>query len=128
MSFFSSRFRVREKLFVVSLLILVPVGLLSGILLEANLRSSMLEQSETILEASTRSVVVGVRNTTDAALVDQRIDRYAEALDIRVTVIGPGGEVIGDSERTPSELTSMENHANRPEVVEALRQFCCCSA
>lgn len=120
MSFFSSRFRVREKLFVVSLLILVPVGLLSGILLEANLRSSMLEQSETILEASTRSVVVGVRNTTDAALVDQRIDRYAEALDIRVTVIGPGGEVIGDSERTPSELTSMENHANRPEVVEAL--------
>jgi len=80
----------------------------------------MLEQSETILEASTRSVVVGVRNTTGAASVDERIDRYAEALDIQVTVIGPGGEVIGDSERTPSELTSMENHANRPEVVEAL--------
>ena len=120
MSFFSSRFRVREKLFLVSLLILVPVGLLSGVLLEANLRSSMLEQSETILEASTRSVVVGVRNTTDAASVDEQVDRYAKALDIRVTVIGPGGEVIGDSERSLSELTSMENHANRPEVVEAL--------
>ena len=101
------------------MLILVPVGLLSGILLEANLRSSMLEQSETILEASTRSVVEGVRNTTDAALVDEQVDRFSKALDIRVTVILPGGEVIGDSERSSNELARMENHANRPEVIQA---------
>jgi two-component system phosphate regulon sensor histidine kinase PhoR len=35
----------------------------------------------------------------------------------RVTLIDRGGEVLGDSERDP---TRMENHANRPEVKQAL--------
>src|SRR5262245_63039860 len=35
----------------------------------------------------------------------------------RLTVIGPNGHVILDSEAVPSQ---MENHAHRPEFVEAL--------
>lgn len=37
--------------------------------------------------------------------------------DARLTVILTGGEVLGDSEENPER---MENHANRPEVKEAL--------
>jgi two-component system, OmpR family, phosphate regulon sensor histidine kinase PhoR len=36
----------------------------------------------------------------------------------RFTVIAPDGTVLGDSERNPD---SMENHANRQEIVEALK-------
>ncbi|HNQ81782.1 MAG TPA: ATP-binding protein [Candidatus Aminicenantes bacterium] len=38
-------------------------------------------------------------------------------IESRVTVIAPGGAVLGDSERNPA---SMESHRYRPEVAEAL--------
>ncbi len=40
-----------------------------------------------------------------------------ERTGIRLTVIAPDGGVLGDSDAIPAE---MENHATRPEVVEAL--------
>jgi two-component system phosphate regulon sensor histidine kinase PhoR len=39
----------------------------------------------------------------------------------RITIIGPGGVVQGDSEKDGAELARMENHGHRPEVEEALR-------
>lgn len=49
------------------------------------------------------------------------IDRLAKYLGkkvkVRITVIAPNGTVWGDSEKTPEK---MENHANRPEVKQAL--------
>ena len=48
-----------------------------------------------------------------AALCNSR----GKVADARLTVILTGGEVIGDSDENPDQ---MENHANRPEVQEAL--------
>lgn len=39
----------------------------------------------------------------------------------RITLIGPDGGVLGDSEKDGAELRTMENHGARPEVREALR-------
>lgn len=55
--------------------------------------------------------------TVDA--VDALCNRLGERTNTRFTVVLPGGRVVGDSEHTPE---SMDNHATRPEIAEALRQ------
>ena len=45
----------------------------------------------------------------------------AQALRARVTLISREGEVTGDSEVSGPELLRLENHAERPEVKQALR-------
>ena len=56
--------------------------------------------------------------TTGAAL-DAECHRFGAALSVRVTVIAPDGTVIGESERSSD---SLENHAGRTEVREALAE------
>ena len=41
------------------------------------------------------------------------------ALGFRVTLIGPDGTVAGDSDIADKDIAGMENHAHRPEVLEA---------
>lgn len=49
--------------------------------------------------------------------IDGLIKSLGKETKIRITVIGPDGFVIGDSESDPK---FMENHKNRPEVISAL--------
>jgi len=49
--------------------------------------------------------------------IEELCDELGKASSTRITVILPSGEVVGDSEEDPS---AMENHADRPEIVEAL--------
>jgi two-component system phosphate regulon sensor histidine kinase PhoR len=51
--------------------------------------------------------------------LDAVVTNQARPLGVRITVIAPDGKVLGDSDE-PS--VKMENHAFRPEVVEALAQ------
>jgi len=62
-----------------------------------------------------RSAALG-RPFTDALA-----DSLGEAAGIRVTLIGADGTVRGDSYVPEDRLGSVENHAGRPEVREALR-------
>lgn len=41
-------------------------------------------------------------------------------LKLRVTVINPDGEVLGDNDLADEELNKVENHYNRPEIQQAL--------
>ncbi|HXG49887.1 MAG TPA: ATP-binding protein [candidate division Zixibacteria bacterium] len=54
----------------------------------------------------------------DPGSLDAEARRLGRELRARVTVIAPDGRVLGDSDE-PSQ--TMENHAFRPEVIEALR-------
>ncbi|HET7694251.1 MAG TPA: ATP-binding protein [Vicinamibacterales bacterium] len=58
-----------------------------------------------------------------AAATDIELDGEADALsrilDARVTFIAGDGRVIGDSDLTAEQLRSVENHAERPEIVTA---------
>ncbi len=51
------------------------------------------------------------------AAADSVCKRIAELTSTRITVVDPSGKVIGDSERDP---TTLDNHADRPEIIEAL--------
>ncbi len=56
----------------------------------------------------------------DRETIAREGDRLGKDLDTRLTVILPGGEVVADSHIGSTGLASLENHANRPEVQEAL--------
>jgi two-component system phosphate regulon sensor histidine kinase PhoR len=52
--------------------------------------------------------------------VDALVDGLNIASDARLTFIGPTGIVWGDTERDGKNLERMDNHRNRPEILEAL--------
>ena len=54
-----------------------------------------------------------------SAELEQEAQAIGQSIHCRITVIEEDGRVIGDNEADPS---SMENHRNRPEVVEATGQ------
>ncbi len=45
-----------------------------------------------------------------------------DTLGLRVTIIGLDGTVLGDTDLTPQGLKEVENHSNRPEVIDALKK------
>jgi two-component system phosphate regulon sensor histidine kinase PhoR len=64
------------------------------------------------------------KGRTVAALLDQEavassdtVQQVARASNSRVTLVAPNGQVLVDSEANPAR---MENHANRPEIQQAL--------
>jgi two-component system phosphate regulon sensor histidine kinase PhoR len=101
------------------LLIVVSMGVL-GIYLVSSSRSSQLDDLRSQLENEARI-------TAEASLPGflggetSDLDALAKALgadiETRVTIIASDGTVLGDSEEDP---LAMENHADRPEVIDAL--------
>ncbi|MDZ7696096.1 MAG: ATP-binding protein [Deltaproteobacteria bacterium] len=53
----------------------------------------------------------------DASLVDRLAKKMGRYADTRITVLLPSGAVVGDSHENPS---SMDNHADRSEIREAI--------
>jgi two-component system phosphate regulon sensor histidine kinase PhoR len=51
---------------------------------------------------------------------DQWAKRLGRQLGLRVTVIAADGVVVGDTNVPPADLADLDNHAGRPEVLEAL--------
>lgn len=56
----------------------------------------------------------------DVAGWDALADRLGKASKARVTLIAADGRVLGDSEVSTDEVRALENHAERPEVAQAL--------
>jgi two-component system phosphate regulon sensor histidine kinase PhoR len=56
----------------------------------------------------------------DREAIAREGNRLGKDLETRLTVILPGGEVVADSRIGSADLGALENHANRPEVQEAL--------
>jgi two-component system phosphate regulon sensor histidine kinase PhoR len=74
---------------------------------EARLASELLSRSATVTAGASLSVL------------DDEADRMGRLLDARVTLIAADGRVVGDSAETLESIASMDNHATRPEVLEA---------
>jgi two-component system, OmpR family, phosphate regulon sensor histidine kinase PhoR len=76
-----------------------------------NLRFHLEQEARITAEASLPSLL-GQGNAPDILA-----KKLGEEIDSRVTIIAPDGTVLGDSIEDP---TTMENHATRPEVKDAL--------
>jgi two-component system phosphate regulon sensor histidine kinase PhoR len=86
----------------------------------STLRQFLLEQYAQDLEARARLLeeqVVEYLDKKNEQGIDQLCKRSGSRGKTRITVISPSGKVMGDSQKDPGE---MDNHVDRPEVLQAL--------
>jgi two-component system phosphate regulon sensor histidine kinase PhoR len=118
------RFRPRfqTKFFLAAMSAAVLALAVAGALFATTMRSRMDERIEATLEAEARMAGELLARGVPLASVpelNEEAGRLGKLLDARVTFIAPDGRVVGDSAETLEGLATLENHAQRPEVVEA---------
>ncbi len=115
---------IRFKLFLVSVgLIIVAVMALDawmsraiGGFVTAQIRDDLTGRATAIAHESS----VTTLPLDDLVSWDRRAVELGRALDVRVTIVRADGRVIGDSEVEAAALATLDNHAWRPEIAEAL--------
>jgi len=98
--------------------LIVVTTLVAAIVLIAGgrLRNRLVEEKRDELERVGRLVAAEWRAGTDAVELARRA---GTALGYRVTLVDSTGVVVGDAEFEPEALRRLENHLDRPEIVEA---------
>jgi len=97
----------------------------AGVLFATTMRRQVDDQIESTLVAETRLAAELLSGSAPLPTIPELQDeavRIGQLLNARVTFIAEDGRVVGDSFEKLADLTSMENHAQRPEVVEARAQ------
>lgn len=112
-------FRWRIALPYVLLIILLMVGL--GVYLSTFIRDIYLDNLNAQLIANTRLIGDGIENTLSRGMdvdgLDPLAKKWSDLIGLRVTIIAPDGIVLGESN---VDRNQMENHANRPEFIQAI--------
>lgn len=107
---------------IVPLLLSVAGGLLAGFAFNQVLDRAIAGRTE----ASAFALLARVGPDLEAVSASgqdtrEAIRRLGRQLSLRATLIAADGRVLGDSSVDPERIDSLENHANRPEVLEAAR-------
>ncbi|MBP1703497.1 MAG: two-component sensor histidine kinase [Chloroflexi bacterium] len=117
--FRSIRWRIAIPYVILILLVMVVMGIyLSRLLRQTYLRNL---DNQLITEAivARDSLIDAFGTGSSSVKLDSRAKHLAALIDARVTLIAADGTVLGDSH---DDLTSMDNHANRPEILQAAAQ------
>ena len=86
-----------------------------GIKVQDHFESELQKQGQIIREN------IGILSDYDNPhFLKSETDRYSNASKSRVTFIANDGHVMADSEIEVDDLKSIDNHGNRPEVIDAL--------
>jgi two-component system phosphate regulon sensor histidine kinase PhoR len=114
----------RTTLFLAAISTAIIALVVAGLLFGESMRRRTDERIEQTLVSEARLAAdllsrSAVPDTASIAAFDEEADRMGRLLDARVTLIAPDGHVVGDSLETLSGVEAMENHAQRPEVVQA---------
>lgn len=101
------------------LILLTMLGL--GLYLSNYVRQTYLEDIENQLQSEARLIGDVTAPEFSGDYMDPVLDlaakHWADILGTRVTIIAPDGFVLGESDE---DRMQMENHANRPEIAQAL--------
>ena len=114
---------LRTRLFLAAFGIAGASLLVAAALVAWSLERQLLARIESDLLAETRLVadlVARLGPSPAVADLDREADAFGDTLGARVTLIAPGGRVVGDSAEDGASLAAMENHGTRPEVELAL--------
>jgi two-component system phosphate regulon sensor histidine kinase PhoR len=114
----------RTRLFLSSLLTAAVTLFVAAALVSWSVRRNLDDRIERglINEARLAAETLSHRQAATPAELDAEADAIGRLVSARVTFISPDGTVVGDSELTPDELTTLENHAARPEIQQARRE------
>ena len=120
----SSRGRTtfQTKFFLAALSAAIIALAVAGVFFATTMRRQMDARIEATLVAEAQMAADllsrGASPSTVAEL-DDEADRLGALIQARVTFIAADGRVVGDSAETLDGVAAMENHGQRPEVVEA---------
>ena len=114
----------QAKFFLAALGSAVIALAVAGALFAAMMRSEINEEIGATLVAQARlaaDLLARASSSLTVSELDAEADHLGALTGTRVTLIARDGRVVGDSSETPEGVAAMENHALRPEVVEARR-------
>ena len=115
---------IRLKLFLFSLALITVSVVSADAYLSTALESQLTEHVRTDLLVRARLVAQRVASRMTALdepkTADALADEMAAVAAVRVTIVHTDGTVAGDSEVELAGLATLENHAGRSEVVEAM--------
>ena len=114
----------RSRLFFTSAAAAAATLLVATLLFSWSVRRTLTERIERSLVAEARlaAETLSHRRAGTPAELEAEAAALGRLVSARVTFIGPGGRVTGDSELSGAALQTVENHADRPEVRQALGQ------
>lgn len=106
------------------LIIGIPFVFLA-VILDRRLEDNSLQQIEASLANQARLMALQLQPADIRSPASQRLQDLAawsqRTLNARMTVIDAAGMVVVDSDVPQKDVPALENHRNRPEVLEALR-------
>jgi len=111
--------RLHSRLVALNVVALGVMTLLLAYFLGSNLKTTFETEIESQLYRSATLAKAYVRLHPLSGDAQGLAGDIAKLLAVRVTLIAPDGRVLGDSEVTAAGLPDMENHAGRPEFVQA---------
>jgi two-component system phosphate regulon sensor histidine kinase PhoR len=113
----------RTRLFATSLATATLTLLAVTLLVSWSLRRTLDEriQRSLVNEARLAAETLSHRRAPGPADLDEEADALGRLVSARITFIAPDGRVVGDSELDDAALQAVENHATRPEIVQARR-------
>jgi len=120
------RFTFHNWIFGGCILVVLCTLAFVGIFLERSLREQIIRHLRDSLfhQVAVLGEVISDRWSQTDPLADS--DKLAQFLGrkmgLRVTLISPGGLVVGDSEVPTEKVAGLENHADRPEIIQALAE------
>jgi two-component system phosphate regulon sensor histidine kinase PhoR len=112
----------QAKFFLAALGSAVIALVVAGALFAVTMRSEINQEIYTTLVAQARlaaDLLARGSPSLTAPDLDAEADHLGTLTGTRVTLIAPDGQVVGDSSETLEGVAAMENHGQRPEVVEA---------
>jgi two-component system phosphate regulon sensor histidine kinase PhoR len=114
----------RRRLFLTSFAAATVTLAVATALVSWSVRRNLSQHIERSLvnEARLAAETLSHRQAATPAELDAEADTLGRLVSARVTFIAPDGTVVGDSEVGPAELAMVENHAGRPEVIQARRE------
>lgn len=121
--------KIQHKIVVIPLAVMLLVISTTVLIIELYLESHLFDinkkELNVLAEASLESVrtleKAEAANDTEILRSFQRLaENFSHAGDFRVTYIDANGKVLGDSDLSFDQLNHLENHADRPEIIQAM--------
>ena len=110
--------RLTQRLLLGAFVVVGFLAVLTLTIVDRQLSTRLQDDAREYLEREAR--LVGDLWVGDASNPDSLADFTGSALGRRVTLIATTGQVVGDAEFDGAALVALQNHAQRPEVAEAL--------
>jgi two-component system phosphate regulon sensor histidine kinase PhoR len=115
---------IRFKLFLGSLALIGISIVAAELYLSQALENQLTDRIRADLIVRARLIAQRIASTgvrlSDETSADGLADELGAASGVRVTLVRPDGTVAGDSEVDAARLPKIENHGDRPEIMQAL--------